>query len=410
MLGELFNLTLDDTGKLFSLQVKDGIITQLEAQPAYKSVNFRDWNEDGSQLNGDGKVLLPGLTEAHAHIDKNFSPVSNTDGTLRGAIDAMATYKSSRDLPTVVTSAHRAIRQAIKHGVTRFRSHIDLGCEQDLYLIQQLCGLKAHYQNVIEIELTALGETETHEGCSLMQRATALGVDYIGGAPALCPCPERAIDNAVELALQTAKGLDLHIDETESITSNTLEYLAEKCLAYRFPLPVYASHCCSLGFQDSLTQARVAKKLRAAKIQIITLPSCNLVLMGRDQHPVPRGIPPIKCLLENHVRVHVGSDNVQDPFNPFGNYDPLMAAHFLGHTAQLTTPDELLLCQAMSYQWQHSESPFSVGAPANFTLLDSQDYRETLCSPPPRLATIYRGRCVYRARITETWSDELCNS
>ena len=58
-------------------------------------------------------------------------------------------------------------------------------------------------------------------------------------------------------------------------------------------------------------------------------------------HPTPRGITRVVDLLARGVRVCAASDNVGDPFNPFGAYDPLQIAQLNAQVAHMSSEDGL---------------------------------------------------------------------
>ena len=64
----------------------------------------------------------------------------------------------------------------------------------------------------------------------------------------------------------------------------------------------------------------IISQLMKSKINVVTLPSCNLFLMGRNDIGLSRrGTTRIGELLDAGVNVSLASDNIRDPFRPFGN-------------------------------------------------------------------------------------------
>ncbi|MCB0158888.1 MAG: amidohydrolase family protein, partial [Caldilineaceae bacterium] len=257
-----------------------------------------------------GRVVLPGLVETHAHLDKTYLPAANHSGTLFEAIDIWRAIKAQRGYADVRAAALRALQQAVAHGVTALRTHVDTEVAADLITVQALLDLRADVADVIAVQLVALGDAAgTPEQRDTLRTALEMGVDCVGGAPVICPDPLATIDAALALAQEFDRPVDLHIDETEDPAVLTLAYLAEQTAARGMQGQVTAGHCCSLAFVDDDTAARVMDAVAAARINIITLPSCNLVLMGRGLRPAPRGGTRVKELLARGVRVCAGSDN-----------------------------------------------------------------------------------------------------
>jgi cytosine deaminase len=145
-----------------------------------------------------------------------------------------------------------------------------------------------------------------------------------------------------------------------------------------------------------------------AQLNLITLPSCNLVLMGRHMQPVPRGVTRVKALLARQVNLSAASDNVHDPFNPFGNYDLLHIANLTAHVAHLSGETEIATSLQMvtHHPAQTLGLPhygLHLGARADLVVLDTDSRKTAVLAPPARLATFKAGRLVVRTRIEQRW-------
>jgi cytosine deaminase len=99
-------------------------------------------------------------------------------------------------------------------------------------------------------------------------------------------------------------------------------------------------------------QRAVARKAAAAGISVVCLPQTNLYLQANGLHTAPpRGLAPVRVLLEEGVNVCAGGDNLQDPFNPMGRADPLEAANLLVTVA--LDPQEALATGAPDRRVEH---------------------------------------------------------
>jgi cytosine/creatinine deaminase len=248
----------------------------------------------------------------------------------------------------------------------------------------------------------------TAENDSTMATALEMGVDLVGAAPAITPDPTATIDAVFALAERFGRPIDLHIDETEDPQMMTLSTLAQRTLAHGMQGSVTAGHCCSLAFADAKTAGEVIEQVAAAGIHVVTLPLCNLVLMGRGMQPVPRGVTRSKELLQAGVNVSAASDNVHDPFNPFGSYDLLQIAGLHAVVAHMTGEAELYTVLEMV-----TANPARVlgidsygihpGATADLVILDSHRVLDAVTAPPPRLATFKHGRRIVHTTIERVW-------
>ena len=90
--------------------------------------------------------------------------------------------------------------------------------------------------------------------------------------------------------------------------------------------------------------------------------------------------------------VALGGDNVQDPWFPGGNFDPLSLMSFALPIAQLAPWERLGLAPfttapayLMELEW---DGTFKLGGPADFVLLEARSWSEALSKPPQRKVLI----------------------
>lgn len=357
-----------------------------------------------------GRVLLPGLVDAHTHLDKTFFDLPNYSGTLREAIDVWQAERPTLTRESYLARAARALELAVLHGTTTLRTHVDMVDATNLMALEALLTVREQWQARIDVQIVALGSPGISAAYdALMRQALALGADLVGGAPSLEVDPLVAIRGAFALAEATGKPIDLHIDETEDPQMRALEWLAEATIAHGMQGQVTAGHCCSLAFMDEGTAGRVMAKVAKAAINIVTLPSCNLVLMGRSHQPVPRGLTPVAELLRQGINVCAASDNVADPFNPFGAYDLLQIANLTAHVAHLSGAAGIRSCLEMvstraAQTVGLGAYGLHVGAPADLVVVDAPSLLAAVTVTAPRLATFKRGQLVVRSTLERTWN------
>ncbi|MES2604325.1 MAG: amidohydrolase family protein, partial [Pseudomonadota bacterium] len=189
--------------------------------------------------------------------------------------------------------------------------------------------------------------------------------------------------------------------------SPCLETLADLVIHRRFPWRVMASHCCSLAFVDLSARARILAKVKAAGIHLVALPACNLVLMGRnEQQAKPRGSLPVDALLKAGVSVCVGTDNVGDYFQPWGDYDPLRNAALCAEMSQLDEPLRVfpLISSAVAAAFNVRDYGIAPGNRADCSLLDTSSLREALAESPLRTHVFFAGKLVLQQQLQQTWS------
>ena len=398
----LRNARVGETPQSVDIAIDKGLVKEidhhLELRPR------EEWNLNGS-------VVLPGFVDAHVHLDKTFSTTFNKSGTLQEAIDTWREEKPHLTYEGYAARMMQAMQVAVVKGTTHLRTHVDIDSESGFAALEAMLDVREKFRHRIDVQIVALGQPGLNdEETQAMGAALEMGADLVGGAPALLPEPKKSIDVIFALAERYSKSIDLHVDETEDPNTLTLEYLAEKTIGHGMQGLVTAGHCCSLAFVDDATADRVIEKVKEAKLHIITLPSVNLVLMGRGTNPVARGLTRVKELLGAGVNVAAASDNVRDPFNPLGNYDLLHIANLTAHAGHMTGANELEVClnmitsNAAELMGLENYGLFE-GGKADLVVVDAVNVMNTLAGVPERLATFKNGELIVRTEIHRTWRD-----
>ena len=386
--------------ELFDLRINDETIVAIE--PA-KSVRLFD--QPGEEIiNASGALLTSSLAEPHAHLDKAFlsERIANPTGDLMGAINAMESHRNQITVADTIERAERAVRLMVRNGVTAIRTHADVTEWNSLDSVEALLEVRSRTKDIVDLQICALlgWPLSGQDGKANLARGKAaikLGVDFLGGCPHLDVDAVGANIALLELASELGCGLDLHTDEHTDVNRISLEDLAERVIATGFSNSVTASHCVSLGMQNSETQKRICEKVATANIGVVTLPHTNLFLQARDNHTAPpRGLTAISALRAAGVRVAAGADNLQDPFNPIGRGDPLesaalliLAAHQLPNEAFAAVSSTAKSVMCLSF------SEIKIGGIADLMLTPVHSIREAIATAEPRSMVMRRGKTTH---------------
>lgn len=347
-----------------------------------------------------GKLLLPPLAEPHAHLDKAFlaDRVGNDSGDLMGAIEGLERIRHSVTHDDIV---HRACQAAVlmsKNGVTSIRTHADTTLSSGLTSVHALLEAKRRCASFIDIQVAMLLDwpltgRQSAERLQLARDAIDAGVDVVGGCPHLDDDPQRALENLLNLALDSGLPLDIHADENLRPDSRDLENLADLILRDNIKHSVTASHCVSLSTQSESDISRVSDKVAAANIAVIALPLTNLFLQSRGAiSSSPRGITPTARLRASGVIVAAGADNLQDPFNPVGRGDPLETASLMviaAHESPQTAYD--MVTSNSHHIISPGRSFLKPGDKADFIAVPAANVREVIAMGPPDRTVVYGG-------------------
>jgi cytosine deaminase len=369
--------------------------------PSITSVTVPGGDADGARVvDLAGHLLLTAAVEPHAHLDKAFlaERLVNATGDLPGAIAAMVAARPTLTVEETIERAERAARLLAGHGFRAVRSHADTTLDHGLRSIEALVEVRQRAADVIDVEVVALSgwPVAGEEGApqrALLRAAMAAGADLIGGCPHLDRETRSATAVYLELAGEHGVGVDLHTDETLDPDVDGLSDLAALVTATRFPHPVTASHCVSLGMKAPDRQRAVAEAVTAAGIAVVVLPATNLFLQGRD-HPtaMPRGLTAVRALEAAGAVVAAGADNLQDPFNPIGRACPFETAALMVLVAHLQ-PDEAwrYVTERAALATDRPPTRIAAGEPADLIAVRALSVREAIATGAPERRVWRRG-------------------
>ncbi len=277
-------------------------------------------------------LILPRLVEPHAHIDKAFSWTSspNLEGTYQGALKANFQEHKNRTMEKVRSRANRALEAALKNGLRAIRSHIDSFGKIGDQSWEALLDVKREWEALIDLQLVALVPLDywaTGNGEELARRV-ANENGLLGGV--IAPPYEtkelkRLMSTFFSLANDLGCGVDLHIDETNIFPGRGVKELLDTLDKMNVDIKVTCSHLSSMSLMEPKSLSSLADKLADHEVNVVALPLTNFWLLAHDANttPLKRPLAPIRQLQNAGVTVAIGGDNVQDPWYPGGNFDPL---------------------------------------------------------------------------------------
>ena len=199
----------------------------------------------------------------------------------------------------------------------------------------------------------------------------------------------------LKIANNLGCGIDLHIDEHQSQPAAGLKQLVQVLDQLDINVPITCSHSSSMGLLPPRILRRLADRLARHRVTVVALPRTNAWLLGRQvrQTPVERPLAPILQLQQAGVTVAIGGDNVQDPWFPGGDFDPLALMSSAMPLAQLApwhrlglAPFTTSVAEIMQLIW---DGTIQKGSPADFVVLEASTWSQALSKPPRRKVLIH---------------------
>jgi cytosine/creatinine deaminase len=351
----------------------------------------------------DGRLLLPGFVETHIHLDKSCisDRCSCRTGTLKEAIESVAGAKLGFTEDDIVTRGRRTLEKAIVQGTTRMRAHTEIDPRIGLKGFHAVSRLKRDYAWALDIEICAFPQEGllNDPGCDeLLVHALENGAGLIGGCPYTDSDPNGQIARIFELAKRFDVDIDFHLDFDLDPSWMHLDEVCRQTAQHRWGGRVAIGHVTKLSALDPAALQSVARRLADAGVAVTVLPSTDLFLMGRNaDHSVPRGVTPAHRLLDHGVVCSLATNNVLNPFTPFGDAALLRMANLYANVAQAGRPEELRACLAMvttlpARLMNCTDYGIAVGNPADLVALDCESHEAAVAELAPPLWAMKRGR------------------
>lgn len=372
------------------LLVTDGTISAIgPALPAPDGVEVID---------AGGKLVLPGLIDAHTHLDKtlyggDWVPHPAGDA-LTDRIGKERELRAGLGVPDVgrITAL---LETMVAAGTSHVRSHTDVAPELGLGGVEAVREAVARLDGRIEVQQVAfpqygiLREPGTAE---LLEQALASGVEVIGGIdPAgIDGDPVRHLDVVFGLAERYGVQIDIHLHDGGSLGTWELGLICDRTIAGGLRGRVTVSHAYGLGQAAPDEQDRLAARLAEAGVTITTAAVYDFP------------VAPVKRLLAAGVNVACGHDGIRDLWGPYGTGDPLDRAMHLAYRNTFRRDDdiELALDAVTSGAAKALGLPaygLVEGAPADLVVVGASLPAQAVVTRPARELVVKNGRVVARS-------------
>ncbi|MFM8525975.1 MAG: amidohydrolase family protein [Cyanobacteriota bacterium] len=343
-------------------------------------------------------MALPPLVEAHAHLDKVYSwaEAPNRSGWMDEALSANRREHSLRQAGRVAERAERALQEAWQLGLRAIRSHVDSLGPGAAPAWEVLPELARNWRNRVTLQLVAMvpiSHWATAAGEALAAEVAAqngllggvLGPPFRRG-----PEDERGLEALLRLAERHGCGIDLHVDESASQPGAGVTLICRLLEQQNRQLPICCSHAASMALLPRTPQERLLERMANLELTVVALPRTNHYLLARQEGctPLQRPLAPIRQLQAAGVTVAVGGDNVQDPWFPGGDFDPLALlrealpmTHLLPWQHCGLAPFTTAAARLLRLEW---DGVIRLGGVADLIVIDAGNWSELLVRSPQR--------------------------
>jgi cytosine deaminase len=357
---------------------------------------------EGETCDAEGRLVCAGFVETHIHLDKSriVDRCTPEEGREARAVARVATLKPAMTVEDVHARARATLEQAILHGTTRMRSHVEIDPGIGLRGFEGVARLVDEYRWALDLELCVFpqeGLTNNPGTDELLVAALRRGARVIGAAPGYDTDHPGQIRRVFEIARQFDVDIDMHLDFGNDADMD-IHLVCDLTREYRLGGRVAVGHMTKLSVVPPDELRRIARRLADVGVAVTVLPATDLFLMGRDQdHAVRRGVADANLLVEHGVNCSISSNNILNPFTPFGDCSPIRMANLHANVLQVSGAERLRECFHMLTQrsarlMNLADYGVAVGNPADLVLIDAESPEQAVAELREPLAVWKRGR------------------
>ena len=358
---------------------------------------------DAEDVDVAGRLVTGGFIETHIHLDKSMilDRCISDKGDLDEAIEQVANAKAAFTAEDVYERGKKTLEKCIVNGTTHMRTMLEVDPGVELRGLEGIRPLIEEYRWAIDIEIAIfpqeglLNNPGTDE---FMVAALESGGGVVGAAPYTDSDPGGQIDRIFELARRFDIDIDMHLDFGPDPEALDLEYVCELTDRFDYGGRVTIGHVTKLSAVTPSRLHEVGRQMADNGVALTVLPSTDLFLMGRHMdHNVMRGVTPVHELLRDGVNCSLSTNNVLNPFTPFGDCSLIRIANLYANICQVGARSDILECFAMvtdrsAQLMRIDDYGVEVGKSADLVVLDCDNKATAVAEVVRPLLGFKRGR------------------
>jgi cytosine deaminase len=358
---------------------------------------------EGETYDAAGRLVCAGFVETHIHLDKSriIDRCTPETGREAQAVARVAAVKHTFTVEDVHERARRTVEQAISHGTTRMRTHVEVDPGVGLRGFEGVAALVDEYKWAIDIELCVFpqeGLTNNPGTEPLLIEALKRGAKVIGAAPNYDTDHAGQIRRIFELAREFDVDIDMHLDSGNTPDDLDAHLVCDLTERYQLGGRVAFGHGCKLALLPPDNLREMARRLADTGVAVTVLPATDLFMMGRDRdHAVRRGVADANLLVEHGVNCSISSNNILNPFTPYGDCSLIRMANLHANVLQISHIERLRECFAMltsrsARLMNLADYGIAIGNPADLVVVDAVSPEQAVAEIRHPLAVFKHGR------------------
>ncbi len=367
---------------------------------------------DADTLDLEGRLVSAGLVETHIHLDKSriADRCAPAAGRARDHMQRVAAVKPGFTVEDIYARAAETLEQCILNGAMHMRTHVEVDPNVGLRGFEALQQLAIDYRWAVDLELCVFaqeGWTQVPEADRNVVAALERGAAVVGGAPGYDPDHAGQIRRIFALAREYDRDVDIHLDVGPTADEMDVDLVCELTERYGYGGRVAVGHGTKYSLLPPERLRVLGERLASAGVAVTVLPATDLFVTGRHQdHAVVRGVADANALIACGANCSLSTNNVLNPFTPFGDCSLIRIANLYAHVVQRGNEDELAECFEMltnrsARLLRRDDYGIAPGRPADLVVWDARSPAEAVAKVAVPLHGFKRGRRTFSRTLPE---------
>lgn len=308
----------------------------------------------GPEHDARGRLVSPGLIESHFHLDKALildRVPYQPDRMVRDHMKRTASIKHTFTADDIYARAAATIEQCLLHGVTHMRTQIEVDPNVGLLGFEVIEQLRREYAWAIDIQSCVFlqeGWTDVPGADENLVSCLDRGAPVVGGGIRYDKDGPGQIRRVFELAQQYNVDVDFHLDGGYETHDVDYPQVCDTTDRIGWQGRVAFGHGSKFSCMPVKQQAAVGRRLAASGVSLAVLPATDLFNGGRHmEHTVMRGVTDANTLIENGANCTLSTNNVLNPFTPYGDCSLTRIANLYANVVQRYGTHDLGVCFEM---------------------------------------------------------------
>lgn len=381
-------------GRLVDIGVSGGRIADIA--PGIKA--------EAKSFDAAGSLCCAGLIETHIHLDKSRIIDRCTPEPSRANpshMERVQAVKAAFTVEDIYNRAKETLEGCLKHGATRVRTHAEIDAPVGVKGVEALKQLAKDYAWAVDLEICVFpqeGLTTAPEADAALVQGLKMGATVIGAAPNYDVDHAGQINRVFELGREYGVDIDMHIDSGHDPANLDTHLVADLTERYKLGGRVAMGHATKLAGLPPARQSEIALRLADVGVAITVLPATDLFVLARHaDHNVPRCVADANLFVEHGCNCSLSSNNILNPFTPFGDGSLIRMANLHANILQVGQPERLselfaMITDRSARLMNLKDYGLKVGNPADVTVIDAKTPAEAVATIAPVLAVFKGGR------------------